>query len=108
MSSMDKRGLEELLREREAAGRPYLEFIRTEAMSAGLYVLPIAAIDGQGPHHEDELYLVLRGKGRFTAGEETADVAPGDAIYVKAGVAHRFHDITEELVVAVVFAPPET
>ena len=94
--------------EREALGRQYLEFVRTEVMSVGLYVLPAGGIDGQGPHHEDEVYVVLRGEGRFTAGEETVDAAPGDTIYVKAGVVHRFHDITEELVLAVVFAPPET
>jgi mannose-6-phosphate isomerase-like protein (cupin superfamily) len=105
---VDRRGLDELLSEREALGRPYLEFVRTDAMSAGVYVLPATGTDLQSPHKQDELYIVLRGHGRFTAGDETVDTAPGDYLYVKAGVVHRFHDITEDLVVAVVFAPPET
>jgi mannose-6-phosphate isomerase-like protein (cupin superfamily) len=105
---VDRRRLDDLLSEREVLGRPYLEFVRTDAMSAGIYVLPATGTDLQSPHKEDELYLVVRGHGRFTAGDETVDAAPGDTIYVKAGVVHRFHDIVEELVLAVVFAPPET
>jgi mannose-6-phosphate isomerase-like protein (cupin superfamily) len=104
---VDRRRLDELLSEREALDRPYLEFVRTDAMSAGVYVLAAGAVDAQGPHHEEELYIVLRGQGRFTAGNETVEAAPGDPLYVNAGVVHRFHDIVEELVLAVVFAPPE-
>ena len=76
-------------------------------MSIGLYVLPAGATDGQSPHTEDEAYVVLAGRSRFTAGEETRDVAAGDTIFVPAGVPHRFHDITDELRLVVVFAPPE-
>ncbi len=105
---MERRELEDLRRQQAALGQPYLEFVRTGAMSAGLYVLPVGARDGQAPHNEDEIYIVLRGSGRFTAGDETVDALPGDALYVSAGIAHRFHDITDELVLAVVFAPPES
>jgi len=101
-------GIAELGARRAASGRPYLEFLRSEALSAGLYVLESGAVDGQAPHHEDEVYVVLAGRSRFTAGEEVRDVAPGDTIYVAAGVPHRFHDITERLELIVVFAPPET
>jgi mannose-6-phosphate isomerase-like protein (cupin superfamily) len=85
----------------------YDEFLRSSDMSAGLYVLPAGSVDGQQPHTEDEIYIVLRGNGRFTAAGETVDVAAGDAIYVPAAVEHRFHDVAEELVLVVVFAPPE-
>ena len=30
------------------------------------------AVDGQSPHHEDEVYVVLAGRSRFTAGDEVA------------------------------------
>ncbi len=89
-------------------GRPYHEFIRSTSMSVGLYVLDAGAIDGQSPHREDEIYVVLAGRSRFTAGDEVRDVQPGDVIYVHAGVPHRFHDIAEQLQLIVVFAPPET
>jgi len=92
---------------RLAAERPYLEFLREPSMSAGLYTLPAGATDGQSPHNEDELYIVMAGRSQFTAGDQTRGAAPGDVIFVAAHVPHRFHDITEELRILVVFAPPE-
>lgn len=52
------------------SGKLYREFLRVPAMSAGLYVLPAGSTDPQRPHHEDEMYYVLRGKARFKAGHE--------------------------------------
>ena len=96
-----------LLEEQRAAGRPYLEFLRSSSLSAGLYVLPAGAIDEQEPHGENEIYLVAAGGALFTAGAETREVRAGDVLFVAARVPHRFHDITEELRLVVVFAPPE-
>ena len=96
-----------LLDLRAASGGPFLEFLRTADLSAGLYVLEAGAVDGQQPHTEDEVYVILAGRARFTAGTETRDVGPGDTIFVAAEVPHRFHDITEELRIIVVFGPAE-
>ena len=104
---MSSFGVEELLRRQAQSGRPYLELLREASMSLGLYVLPAGAVDGQSPHAEDEAYVVLAGSGRFTAGDDTRNVAAGDVLFVPAGVPHRFHDIEEELRL-VVFAPPES
>lgn len=98
---------QELEDARERGGRAYLEFLRESSMSVGLYTIPAGGIDGQSPHTEDEIYIVMAGRSRFTAGDETRDAAPGDVIFVAAHVPHRFHDITEELRILVVFAPPE-
>jgi mannose-6-phosphate isomerase-like protein (cupin superfamily) len=98
----------ELLAAQASTGRPYLEYIRSQAMSVGLYVLPVGAVDLQEPHREDEIYIVMAGRSRFTAGDETRDVSTGDTIYVAAGVPHRFHDITADMQLIVVFAPPES
>ena len=105
---MDARSIAGLIEEHTAAGRPYLEFVRSGSMSVGLYVLDAGATDGQSPHREDEIYVVLAGHARFTAGDESREVDRGDVIYVAAGVAHKFHDIVERLELIVVFAPPET
>jgi mannose-6-phosphate isomerase-like protein (cupin superfamily) len=96
-----------LLERHREAGRAYLEFVRSGALSAGLYVLPAGAVDAQGPHAEDEVYLVVAGGSLFTAGDSTREVRAGDVLFVAAGVPHRFHDISEELRTVVVFAPPE-
>jgi mannose-6-phosphate isomerase-like protein (cupin superfamily) len=99
--------LARLLERRTDSGRPYLEFIRTESLSVGLYVLAVGATDRQRPHTEDEVYYVISGRSRMTVGDETRDVGPGSVIFVAATVPHRFHDIAEELRIVVFFAPPE-
>jgi len=105
---VEARALAEVVADQAASGRPYLEFLRSEALSAGVYVLDAGAIDGQSPHTEDEIYVVMAGRSRFTAGKATRDVTPGDVLFVPAGVVHQFHDIIEQLQLVVVFAPPET
>ena len=91
-----------------ASGRPYQEFLRVPTMSAGLYVLAAGGTDAQNPHHEDELYYVVRGRARFRAAEEDREVSAGSVMFVAAEVEHRFYDITEELAVLVFFAPAES
>ena len=105
---MDLHRLADLLAEQSAAGKPYLEFLRSEALSVGLYVLRAGDVDRQLPHREDEVYVVMAGRSQFAAGEETREVKAGDTIFVAAGVPHRFHDIEAELRLIVVFAPPES
>jgi mannose-6-phosphate isomerase-like protein (cupin superfamily) len=104
----DLRELADLLAQRACGGRPYFEFLRSDALSVGLYVLDVGEADRQQPHGEDEIYVVMNGRSRFSAGDEARDLSPGSVIFVAAGVAHRFHDITERLELIVVFAPPES
>lgn len=104
---MDAFELADLLRQRAESGRLYLEFVRTHDLSVGLYVLPAGATDPQGPHTEDEAYYVISGRGSITVGSEDRAVQAGSVVFVGADVEHRFHDITEELVVLVAFGPAE-
>lgn len=94
--------------QRKQEGKRYLEFLRVPALSAGVYVLPAGGTDPQSPHHEDELYYVMRGRARMRAGNEDQAVHEGSVIFVPAEVEHRFYDIAEELVVLVFFAPAES
>jgi mannose-6-phosphate isomerase-like protein (cupin superfamily) len=95
----------EVEKARRAEG--YFEFLRVESMSAGVYVLAAGAVDRQSPHTEDEIYYVVRGRGQFTNGATEAPANPGDVLFVPARQPHRFHSIREELVLLVVFSPPE-
>ncbi|HEX5826468.1 MAG TPA: cupin domain-containing protein [Candidatus Limnocylindrales bacterium] len=104
---MDVFPLSELLERQAAGGAPWHEFLRVADLSAGLYVIGAGGVDLQEPHTEDEVYVILAGRSRFTAGDETRDVGPGDSIFVAANVPHRFHDVTEELRIVVVFGPAE-
>jgi mannose-6-phosphate isomerase-like protein (cupin superfamily) len=108
--------IDELSSERARRGKLYMEFLRLPAMSAGVYVLAAGARDPQKPHHEDELYYVVRGRARMQIGarewtehspEEHSEVRAGSVIFVEAEREHRFYDITEELEVLVFFAPAE-
>jgi len=99
--------MDDLSLQRSEKGKRYLEFLRIPAMSAGVYLLPNGATDPQKPHHEDEMYYVVRGRARMQIGSEHADVRPGSVIFVEAELEHRFYDILEELEVLVFFAPAE-
>jgi quercetin dioxygenase-like cupin family protein len=98
----------EIDQQRSQSGKSYREFLRVPAMSAGLYVLAAGATDPQRPHHEDEMYYVLRGRARFRAGDEDREVSAGSVLFVAAEVEHRFYDIAEELAALVFFAPAES
>lgn len=99
--------LAELVAERAASGRFYHEFLRTHDLSIGLYELPAGGTDLQSPHTEDEVYHVVSGRATITVGDEERPVGPGSIIFVAADVVHRFHDITEDLVILVFFGPAE-
>ena len=85
----------------------YHEFLRVPAMSSGMYVLPAGASDKQSPHTEDEIYYVIRGRGKIRIGGTETPVSQNSLIFVEANAEHRFFDIEEELVLLVVFAPAE-
>lgn len=100
--------IQKLITEQVAGERPYLEFLRHDSMSLGLYALPAGGVDPQQPHDEDEVYYIVSGQGQITVGEESEPVQPGSIVFVAAHVPHKFHDITEDLKILVFFAPAET
>ena len=93
---------------RAKAGKLYQEFLRVPALSVGVYVLAAGATDPQKPHNEDEVYHVVRGRGKMRVASEGQVVKTGSVIFVPAGIEHVFFDISEELEVLVFFAPAET
>jgi quercetin dioxygenase-like cupin family protein len=89
-------------------GEPrWQEFLRVSSLSLGLFRLKAGQPDGQRPHAEDEVYLVLGGKASFRAGGQEQAVAPGTLIFVERSVEHCFFEVTEDLTALVFFAPPE-
>ena len=96
------------IRKRIKGPIPYAEFLRIAPMSCGIYVLQPDEEDKQRPHNEDEIYYVISGAARMKVGDDDRAIASGDIIFVKARDEHRFHDITQELVLLVVFAPAMT
>ena len=104
---MDAFELSDLDRQRAEAGKLYLEFLRTPALSLGLYVLPAGGVDAQQPHKEEEVYYVVSGRAMVRVDDEDRSVQPGSIIFAPPGLQHRFHSITEDLRLVVFFAPAE-
>ncbi|MFP3989278.1 cupin domain-containing protein [Streptomyces sp. E11-3] len=100
--------LDELEAERVANDGAYLQFLRERHMSVGLYALDAGQTDPQQPHRQDEVYFIASGRASVTVGTETTTVGRGSVVYVPAGVPHKFHHISEDLRVLVVFSPPES
>jgi mannose-6-phosphate isomerase-like protein (cupin superfamily) len=63
--------------------------------------------DPQGPHKRDEIYVVWRGHGQFERDGEKRPFAPGDVIFVPAGMAHRFVDFDDDFAAWVIFYGPQ-
>ena len=103
---MDVFEISDLLSRRAESGQLYLEFFKTSTMSLGVYELAARSVDPQQPHTEDEVYYVVGGRGQVRIGNEDEEISPGSVIFVAAGVEHRFHSISEDLKLLVMFAPP--
>lgn len=103
---MDVFDISHLLSRRAQSGQLYLEFFEAKTMSVGVYELAAGSVDPQQPHTEDEIYYVVAGTGQVHIDGEDSEISPGSVIFVAAGVEHRFHSITDDLKLLVVFAPP--
>ena len=99
--------LSRLARTRRESGKLYLEFLKRESLSMGLYELSAGGAAPQSPHTEDEVYVVQSGAAMIRVGDEDHAVGAGSIVFVAADVPHRFHSITEDLSVLVLFAPAE-
>lgn len=86
----------------------WAEWVRSVALSAGVYRIPTGGTDTQTPHDEDEVYVVLRGAASLVVEQVPHPVRAGSLAFVPARAPHRFEDVTADLEVAVVFAPPES
>jgi len=73
-----------------AAGGGYEIVHRSPGMEIGVYVLAAPEPDAQQPHEDDEVYVVLEGRGTLEVEGQSFSVAEGDALFVEAGADHRF------------------
>ena len=58
------------------------------------------------PHAQDEVYVVIRGRGVFLHDGKRHPFEAGDLLFVAAGTEHRFEDFSEDLAVWVLFYGP--
>ncbi len=86
----------------------FVEQLRVADLSVGTYSIPAGGLDDQSPHAQDEVYVVTSGSATLRAGSGSAALERGSVVYVPAGEDHRFTDVTEDLALLVLFAPPYT
>jgi mannose-6-phosphate isomerase-like protein (cupin superfamily) len=91
----------------DGPGNHWTEQLRVADLSVGTYSVRAGGTDDQVPHTEDEIYVIMAGRGALAAGQDSQPVGPGSVIYVAAGEKHRFTGITEDLAAVVLFAPAE-
>ena len=84
----------------------WIVHINSDDFSLGTYSIPAGGVDDQTPHTEDEIYVVQAGRATLVTTSGTVAVGPGSVVFVPAGETHKFTDITEDLALVVVFAPP--
>ena len=100
--------LADMVARAKASGEGYAAAVlRSELLSVGLYTLPAGGLDDQTPHGEDEVYYVVSGRAKIKVSGQDHAVKPGTVLFVPARAEHRFHDIKEDLVLVVFWAPPE-
>ena len=97
----------EAVRKRLEAGTGGYEIVHSSpGLEVGVYVLVAPEPDHQQPHEDDELYVVLEGRGVLTVEGEAIPVEEGTAAFVPAGADHRFTGY-EGLSVLVIFRRPD-
>jgi mannose-6-phosphate isomerase-like protein (cupin superfamily) len=80
--------------------------LSNDDLSVGTYSIPAGGQDDQSPHTEDEIYVVQSGQATLVTTSGILDVGPGSVVFVPAGERHRFTEVSEDLALLVVFAPP--
>jgi mannose-6-phosphate isomerase-like protein (cupin superfamily) len=90
----------------EAASGGYEIVHRSPRLEIGVYVLVSPEPDAQQPHDDDEVYVVLSGRGTLEVEGKAFAVQEGDALFVEAGADHRFTGY-ESLAVLVIFTRPD-
>lgn len=105
MRSAHLRPADVLARLPEAAGERFISAFTRGTLEVELYAPRVT--DGQTPHRRDEVYVIVRGMGQFTAGADSYDFGPGDFLFVAAGVRHRFESFSDDLAVWVLFYGPD-
>jgi mannose-6-phosphate isomerase-like protein (cupin superfamily) len=88
-----------------AAGGGYEIVHESPGLELGVYVLVAPEADRQQPHEDDEVYVVLEGRGTLEIEGTETPLGEGDAIFVPAGADHRFTGY-EQLAVLVIFTRP--
>jgi mannose-6-phosphate isomerase-like protein (cupin superfamily) len=87
-----------------ASGATFVNLFTQGTLEIEIY-RPVG-VDKQKPHEKDELYVIINGTGTFVHGQERTQFHEGDALFVRAGVPHRFEEFSPDFATWVFFYGP--
>jgi mannose-6-phosphate isomerase-like protein (cupin superfamily) len=70
------------------------------------FALPVPPQE-QTPHTQDEIYVIVRGRGVLMHDGKRDPFEPGDILFVAAGIEHQFEDVSEDFALWRVFYGPQ-
>jgi mannose-6-phosphate isomerase-like protein (cupin superfamily) len=85
-----------------AAAGGYEIVHESQGLELGVYVLVAPEPDHQEPHADDEVYIVLEGRGTLDIEGQQVDLREGHSVFVPAGANHQFIGY-EQLSLLVIF-----
>jgi mannose-6-phosphate isomerase-like protein (cupin superfamily) len=85
-------------------GQFFVKVMEHGSMSVEIY--RPEKVDPQTPHIQDELYVIISGKGEFINDGKRSHFNPGDVLFVPAGSEHRFENFTDDFATWVIFYGP--
>lgn len=80
-------------------------------LKANNFVMGLVKINPNGSvpkhsHHNEEIYIILRGKGRMVIGEESKVIEEESVVYIPSNKEHYIkNDFAEKLVMIFVYSP---
>lgn len=89
----------------ESADKAYGVLLSRGTLELGYYKPD--TVDPQQPHTQDEIYIVQAGSGYFVLGDKRAPFTQGEALFVPAGIVHRFEDFSADFAAWVIFYGPQ-
>jgi mannose-6-phosphate isomerase-like protein (cupin superfamily) len=112
MSTTDRSRVIQLAEAQECipgpAGEHAVSFLRRGTLNAMLSLGCFAPLPRPTTlHTQDEVYVVIRGRGVFSHKGKREPFEVGDLLFVAAGTEHRFEEFTDDLAVWVIFYGPE-
>lgn len=99
-------GVERAKERLAAAGGGYEIVHESPGLEIGVYVLVAPEPDRQQPHDDDEVYVVLEGRGVLEVEGVATPLEEGEGLFVPAGAKHGFTGY-EQLAVLVIFDRPK-
>jgi mannose-6-phosphate isomerase-like protein (cupin superfamily) len=94
--------IEAVKRRLQAESGGYEIVHESAGLELGVYVLVAPEPDRQQPHADNEVYVVLEGRGTLDVEGTKTELREGNAIFVPAGAEHSFSGY-EQLSVLVIF-----